>query len=327
MLSLLLPAALGPVPGAAGQVARSQPTGPRPFQPGVAIDWQQRTVYVDGHVVLRRGPLEFVACFAGKEHESIIRLDASAVHVYQALGLIGLEPGHPPQWLEARGCLGPPAGDLVDVAIEWERDGQVCRVSAFDWLCEFEFARRPLARPWVFAGSRRLKDGTLSADLTGEGIALVDMPDCLLALSRAHVSRDAELWVGANTPAIPSLGTPVRLVLRPARARDYAVRMDFRGAVFVDGRYADVADLADLIRLARRLSPDYVQTIELDRTLPADVARLRRLLNGAGIGTEAVRFVREAARRRVRPRRHPARGAPPRGGRAVPGCARAARAC
>ena len=185
------------------------PSGARPLQPGVVIDWKQPAVYVDGQVVLRRGPLEFLACLPGKEHESIVRLDAPAVHVYQALGLIGLEPGHPPQWREDQGRFGPPAGDLIDVAIEWEEGGRHRAVAGFEWLREFEFARTPIDRPWVFAGSRRLKGGMLSADWSGEGIALVDKPDCLLALSRNHVSRDAELWAQANTVAIPPVATAV----------------------------------------------------------------------------------------------------------------------
>ncbi|MBU0617803.1 MAG: hypothetical protein KKI02_08810, partial [Planctomycetes bacterium] len=145
--------------------------GVRAFQPGVGIDWARRTVHVDGRVVLRAGPVEFLACFAGKEHESIVRLDASAVHIYMALGLVGLEPGHPPRWDEQRGRFGPAAGDLVDVSIEWEGDGGRRAVSGVEWLREYEFARTPIDRPWVFAGSRRLRDGTLSADRGGDGIA------------------------------------------------------------------------------------------------------------------------------------------------------------
>lgn len=246
---------------------------------------------MDGHVVLREGPIEFLACFPGKEHESIVRLDASATHIYMALGLIGLEPGHPPQWDERRGRFGPPTGDLVDLAIEWEAAGRRQTAAGFEWMREFEFARTPIDRPWVFAGSRRLRDGTLSADRSGEGIAVVDKPDSLLALSRNHVSRDADLWVQANTAAIPPLHTPVRVVLRPAEARSHEIRVDFRGIAFVDGHYAHPEDVADLIKLARRLSPDYLQLIRLKGTLRSDQARLQRALAAAGLPPDAVRFV------------------------------------
>ncbi len=273
--------------------AASQPTAGkvRAFQPGVGIDWGQLAIYVDGHVVLREGLVEFLACFAGKEHESIIRLDASATHIYMALGLIGLEPGHPPRWDDRRGRFGPPTGDLIDVSIEWRSDDCRRTASGFQWLREYEYARVPIDRPWVFAGSRLLRDGLLSADRGGDGLAVVDKPDSLLALSRNHVSRDAELWAEANTAAIPPPHTPVRVVLRPARARLYEVRVDFRGEVLVDKRYAHPEDLADLLKLTRRLSPDYVQTIRLERTPRSDAARLRRVLIAAGVPPDSFRFV------------------------------------
>jgi hypothetical protein len=275
----------------------SQPasSGVRPFQRGVAIDWTQPAVYVEGRVVLRRGPLEYLACFPGKEHESIVLLEAAATHIYLALGLIGLEPGHPPQWDEQRGRFGPPTGDLVDVGVEWDEGGQRRTAFGFQWLHEYEYARQPIDRPWVFAGAQRLPDGTLSADHTGDGLALVDKPDSLLALSRSHVSRNAELWVGANTSEIPPLDAPVRVVLRPARRRAHEIRVDFRGAAFVDGRYARREDVVDLIRLAHRLSPDSVQTVVLDDTLRSDVARLRDVLAAANVAARAVRLVRPAS--------------------------------
>jgi hypothetical protein len=272
--------------------SRPAPSGARPFQRGVSIDWAQRAVYVDGHVVLRAGPIEFLACFPGKEHESIIGLDASATHVYLALGLIGLEPGHPPQWDDRRGRFGPPAGDLIDVALEWEDEDRRQTAPGFEWLREFEFARPPIDRPWVFAGSRRLQGGMLAADHNGEGIAVVDKPHSLLALSRNHVSHDAELWAHAATVEIPPLHTPVRVVLRPAEARAYEIRVDFLGEAFVNGRYAHAEDAADLIKLARRLSPDYVQRIRLEGTLRADVARLKEVFARAGVPAEALHFVR-----------------------------------
>ena len=264
---------------------------PRLFQPGVQIDWQQPAVYVGGQVVLREGPLEFLACLPGKEHESIIRLDAAAAHIYLALGLIGLNPGHPPRWDEQRGRFSPPAGDLIDVTIEWDEGGARRTARACDWLREIEYSRTPLERPWVFAGSQRLRDGTLAADHSGACVALVDQPDPLLAPSRSHSSRDVELWVEADTPAIPPSQTPVQLVLRPARPREHAMRVDFRGVLLVDGRFARPEDGADLISLARRLRPDYVQQIALDGTLPADARRLQILLTEAGVPSDAVRFV------------------------------------
>lgn len=288
LCSGLLPTPLPAQP----QVPASQPAAHnlRAFQPGINIDWTTRAVYVDGHVVLRAGMVEFLACFPGKEHESIVRLDAPATQIYMALGLVGLQPGHPPRWDEQQGRFGPPTGDLVDVNVEWQIDGQRRAATGFQFLRECEYERTPIDRPWVFAGSRRLEDGTLSADRGGEGIAVVDQPNSLLALSRNHVSHNAELWVTAITAEIPPLNTPVRIVLRPAKPRAYDVHVDFRGAAFVDGRFVHPEDLTDLIQLARRLSPNHVQCISLEGTLRSDAAHLREVLTESGVPLEAFRF-------------------------------------
>ena len=263
------------------------------FQPGVWIDWQQREVHVQARVVLRSGALEFLACWSGKEHESIVRFEAAAGHVYQALGLIGLVPGHPPVFDSETGRVGPPAGDLVDISFRWAQDGQTHTADAFDWLQELEYGRAPLPRPWVLAGSLRLPDGTLSADATGVGIAVVDFPDSLICYSRRFSSRNSELWVVANTPAIPPEGTPVRIVLRPARPRPHRAALDFRGEMWLDGRYCSPADFADIVELSRRLDPAYVQPIIVQGTLRSDERRLRRALEAADLPAEVCRFVRD----------------------------------
>jgi hypothetical protein len=303
-VALLLGAALviaGPLqttPPTASQPADTQPSvaGPqvRLFQPGVWIDWQNRAVLVQTRVVLRRGPLEFLACWPGKEHESILRFEAAAEHVYMALGLLGIQPGQPPAWDDALNDYGPPTGDLVELSCTWQQDGQSHAADACTWLKELDYARPPIPRPWVFAGSIRLPDGTLAAGHSGAGIAVVDFPDSLLSPSRARTSRNSELWVEANAEAIPPQGTPVQLSLRPARTRLMAVMLDFRGEPFVDGRFASLADLADLIRIARQLDPQYIQSVSVVGTLSSDVQRVQRELVSLGVPREAVQFAVEA---------------------------------
>lgn len=269
--------------------------GPRAFQPGVWIDWQSPAVIVEAQVVLRRGPLEFLACFAGKEHESILRLRASATHIYMALGLIGLTPGHPPVWDSGRQEYGRPAGDLVSITCEWEGEAGRQAVDACDWLCEIEYARPALDRPWVFAGSLRRDDGELAADRSGVGIALVDFPDSLLSMSRGFPSRLESLWAVARTEAIPPVGTAVRVVLRPARPAARRFELDFRGQLVVDGRPATVADTADLLLLVRQLAPETAQEIVVRGALAADVRRVRDGLLAAGVPAGAFRLVTEEA--------------------------------
>lgn len=282
-----------PAPGQTGSQPAAAARGPVVFQPGVWIDWQRREVQVQTRVVLRAGPLEFLACLAGKEHESVVRFEASAVHLYMALGLLGLLPGHPPTWDPQSGAYGPPAGDLLDLSWQWHEQGRTRIAEAYDWLRDVEYARPPLARPWVFAGSIKLPDGGLAADLSGVGVALVDFPDSLISLSRRHPSRYGALWAEANTPAIPPVGTPVRLVMRPAAARRLRVVVDHVGAAWVNGRYCGLADLADLLDLAWRQDPEHRVSIAVRGALRADVRGLRLALVERGIPAEALRFVRE----------------------------------
>jgi len=252
-------------------------------------------VRVQAQVVLRRGALEFFACFPGKEHESILRIDAAAEHVYQALGLIGLTPGHPPVWNAAKEEYEPPTGDLIDVAVEWEEQGRLRSADASCWLREIEYGRMPFPRPWVFGGSVRLEDNSLAAGRSGVGIAVVDFPDCLLCFSRRYSSRQAELWAEANTEAIPPTQTAVWLLLRPAAPRELRVALTPLGVFELNGRFCTPDDLADLVGLARQMDSTYVQIVHAGRVLRTDVQAARAALCGAGIAAEAVRFVYEGA--------------------------------
>lgn len=262
----------------------------RQFQPGVQIDWQQPAVIVAAHVVLREGPLEFFACFAGKEHESVLRLDATAGHIYMALGLIGVTPGRPPVWNEELRRYARPTGGLVDVDVRWRAGDELREASSFTWVREIDALRSPIPRPWVFSGSLPGPEGGLSADRTGVGVAVVDFPDSLITLSGGYSSDFGALWLEANTAEIPPEGTQVQLILRPARLREYSAVLDFRGTLVVNGRQSFPAELADIIRLARQLDPTYQQEISAVGALRTDQARLAAALLGAELPVTAWTF-------------------------------------
>lgn len=275
---------------------------PAAIAPGVWIDWSTRTVIAAGHVVLRSGDLEFFACFEGKEHESIVRFDCAAAHLFVALGLIGLQPGAPPGWNAAERMPIPPRGDCVDVELSWggpsPEDGAAGaaatspahRAHPFDWLIEAEYGRPPIPRPFLFTGSIILPDHTLSSDLSGAGMALVDQSDNLLSLSRDYSEANSDLWALANTAAIPPEGTPVRLLFRAAARRAHRFSLDFRGDARADGQFVSPADLADLLRINAQIAPGQAETIEVEGALKADVDRLKIRLGEQGVGDARVRF-------------------------------------
>ena len=300
-------AAAPPAPPVASAPAAARPATSRPasqsassaapaltaFQPGVRIDWRAPAVCVDTRVALRSGPLEFFACFPGREHESVLLIQATAVHVYQALGLIGLTPGTPPRWDEPNQAFADATGDLVDVSCMWEDAGVTRQVPAAEWMRAVEYGRPPLPRPWVFAGSLVRPDGSLAADASGAGVAVVDFADVLLAYSRHFDSHNEDLWVTANAAAIPPAGTPVTLVLRPAAAPSHRFALEGPGVCRVDGHFTAPEDFADLVYLQRRLKPDALVTVSVSGVLEADVAELAALLAGAGVPADALRWQRE----------------------------------
>lgn len=279
--------------GGAQSRPSAQPARIAPFQPGISIDWTHHSVRAAGRVVLRSGPLEFVACAPGKEHESLVLLEGTAAHLYQALGLVGFTPGHPPQWDEQAGRYSDPAGSLVAIDVTWKTDaGAVETADIASWMRDVEYARPVRPTPWVFGGSEVTADHKLAADLSGSVVAVVDFSDSLLSLTRRRSQANAELWAEANTEAVPPLGTPVTLVFRQPRAKPLRVRVDFRGDLYVDGRYETLAGGVDLLTIARRLDPGYVQTLEAAGTLESDLRRVRRALEAA-LPEQAIHIRRE----------------------------------
>lgn len=261
------------------------PKSAKPFQPGVAIDWKAPAVLVQGRVALREGPLEFVACFAGKEHESLVRLEASAMSIYMALGLIGVNAGAPPRWNETMGEFQSATGDMVDVAFVVNG----VEASAWDWMIDAEYGRSPLSRPWVFAGSVKLDDGSLAADRSGVGIAIVDFGDSLLSLSEARPSRNAELWAVANATRVPPQGAALLVRLAPAHATQRKFSLDDRGDLRVDDQIVSSVEFADFLRLQKRLG-GAAPTIEAASALASDVRAVRSRLAQLGVDADAARW-------------------------------------
>jgi hypothetical protein len=211
-------------PGQPPRPAASQPFGPRQvdFAPGVRIDYRVPQVEAAGEVILREGPLELFAYSKApvpKEHESVLLLQASPERIYQALGLIGLVPGQPVRYFPETQTMRMPSGAAVDVLVRYEAEGRSLESSACDWMIDVTRGQPMVRTHWLFTGSQRLKDGVFYADLEGTVVTVVDFDSAVLSLPDLHTSSNAELWLAANTPAIPAVGTRVTLILRPADLR------------------------------------------------------------------------------------------------------------
>lgn len=197
-------------------------TGPRvvDFAPGLRIDYRVPQVEVDCEVILREGDLELFAyakASVPKEHESILRTRVPPQKVYQALGLIGLTPGHTLKYLIETKTVRPASGDRVDVLVRYEKNGETVEESACGWMLD-AVAKAPMKPThWLFTGSEKMDDGAFAADYEGTLVTVVDFPSSLLSLPTSHSESDDQLWLKANTQAIPPVGTGVTLVLRPAK--------------------------------------------------------------------------------------------------------------
>lgn len=265
---------------------------PKPFAPGVSIDWQRQAIHVDGVVVLREGMLELLACTPNtREHESIIQIQAQARQIYDALGLIGLEPGHPPYWDARTKQVVPAAGPRIRIEITYEDQGEHRCVLAHQWL--WDLARDAPCRPlsWVYSGSRLLGPVRLEADIEGTIICVVDFDAALLSLPQSHSADNEALWLGPNTAVIPPLGTPVSLILSKRPEHEQTCYLDRFGRILYADKYRGYIELQWMIREALDAHPDLAVNVEYDPNgQAADRQALDDLLVRAGVRTQQINF-------------------------------------
>ncbi|MEK6674866.1 MAG: YdjY domain-containing protein [Planctomycetota bacterium] len=186
-----------------------------PFATGVVIDWSRKTVEVESAVVLREGPLELFACSPRtREHESIITIQARPLHVFQAMGLVGLEPGQPLRHDREKDTWLPPTGESISIRVRYGNDGIDFTVPIERWMVDAKTGLPSPALPWVFAGSTMLPDGVLGADVEGTVVSVVDFETAIIALTKLHTSANEQLWLKANTTAIPPIKSKCTMLIQ-----------------------------------------------------------------------------------------------------------------
>ena len=247
-------------PSESGVAATCPATGPAArephivqFQPGVRINWTQHQVEIDVTVVLREGAIElFVCCPWQREYESIVRMEGRPTHVYQAMGLIGLTPGHPDR-VDDQEKFVPASGDPVDVEVRYPGADGVIRQEPIEAWMELSAGGGPVGRlPWVFAGSVPLEGGKgIASDVEGTVVAVVDFSTSLIALPEYHTDSNDELWLRPKTAHIPPVGTKGQILIRAAPIR---LRLEAGGRVRFGERIMTRAELARIV--GERLSAD-----------------------------------------------------------------------
>lgn len=229
LLLLLLAAGRATADEAAesGAAAPSKPkTGLARLDPKAPIwlDKEQRRVVLVGKVCLREGQLEMFACPEGtKEHESVLSVPVEAFKVHAALLALGVSPGRPVQFAPE---YKPANGPVIDVALYWTDDsGRRRSAWAQDWVQDARTGK-PLAEPWIFAGSGFWVDEqTGKRDYLanhGELICVSNFSSAMLDLPIESSDKAGQLLFMAATERIPPAGTKVTVVLSPrAKQKQY----------------------------------------------------------------------------------------------------------
>lgn len=191
--------------------------------PFIKVDVKNKVVDLEAKVVLREGKwLELLACKPkSREHEAILTIAALPSHVHLALLLIGMQPGAPLTWREKDGVIETiqPSGPGVLVTIITHIDGKESETPATNWILNQKNNKVISDQPWLFVGSRtEMVQGksVYYGDINGSIISLVNFGDDVLVRDTPMTNDNDNSTFGANTEAIPPVGTPVIVRLRPA---------------------------------------------------------------------------------------------------------------
>ncbi|MBI1371840.1 MAG: hypothetical protein GC159_03650 [Phycisphaera sp.] len=210
-------------PKAAEGDASAKPAAPN--LPWVHVDMANKVIDVDGTICLTEGQLElFATVLAGKEHEAVCTIKARPQNVHIAMLMIGLKSGQPSDWHvddEGNPHSRDATGDKVHLSIVYEQDGKTIEKPIGECARHIDTKTPMSGSVFVFAGSIVVKpkkgDPYYAADATGDVVSLVSFEDEMLAMPKAASKNNDALKWEANTEALPKLGTPIKLRIRPAK--------------------------------------------------------------------------------------------------------------
>ena len=148
-----------------------------------------RRVLVSTRVCLREGTLEGLLTRKNtKEHEYILAADIDARQLHTALTLAGAKPGSPVEFDPYR----PASGTPIKVLVQYQKGNETVTAAAQEWICDP--TKKPLAKGWVFAGSKLVPNEDTNSPpryLANDGdiICTCNMPDALLDLPNPTFTR------------------------------------------------------------------------------------------------------------------------------------------
>ncbi|MCH7814560.1 MAG: hypothetical protein IID40_11140, partial [Planctomycetes bacterium] len=229
---------------------------------------------------------ELLACSPRtREHESILRVEARPLHIFQALGLIGLEAGSPAAYDATTERVVPARGQPLLLEVRYEVDGKTRTDNVWDWLINAETKKTPQPQPWTFCGSRHFPGGTFGADVDGTVVCVVDFDTALISLPESHSADNALLWVAANTARIPPVGTECTLLIRAAESGPVIVECGPSGRYGLNGQWLDRAGLLEALAERHHRESNLEVLIRESPGVPAGSGnRILEAIRNLGVG-------------------------------------------
>ena len=267
------------------------------------IDRVKREVIVDAAVSLKKGALEFLLCKRGtKDYESLLSTDVNPSSIHAALLMLGLAPGKPARWVNRAGkepVFVPPEGAELEIFLRWKDSKSIVhQVPATDWMIEVKTGKKAKPTRWIFVGSAFLDDGRYWADVEGHIISVANFASTVVDVPFRSTDKNALLEFAVNSSAVPPVGTPVEVIIKPVKGAERApvaritFYIDSLGRIEMDGKPIApekvTSAVKEFLKRHRRASAE----VRIDpRAWVYDMYRLRQSLEQAGLSDITFRTI------------------------------------
>jgi hypothetical protein len=198
--------------------------------PGIKVDKDKKAIIIDAKVAPRKlekydqvYPIEVVACWADpkgkKAHETVVTIDVNPSDVHKSLESLGLKPGKP-----ALGENTVAEGPEVKVSLEIPDGGGTKKLSIHRFLIDPK-TKQPFPRDvkFRFTGSAMSKpdptkaDEVYGADVSGTLIAIYPVTNETVCQTSLTMKEEKYLKLEVDSAVLPKQGTPVKLIIEPAK--------------------------------------------------------------------------------------------------------------
>jgi len=265
------------------------------------INRTKREVIVDAVVSLKKGALEFLLCKRGtKDYESLLVTDVSPSSLHAALLTLGLAPGKSAHWIDRAGkeaIFVPPEGAQLDITLRWKDSKSVIHQSpATDWMMDVKTGKKAKPTKWIFVGSAFLDDGRYWADVEGHLVSVANFASTVIDVPFRSTDKNALLEFAVNSDAVPAVGTPVEVIIKPVKGAEKApvaritFSIDALGRIEMDGKRIAPEKIVPAVKEFLSRHAQACATVQIDpRAWVFDMQRLKRCLEQAGLHDITIR--------------------------------------